>query len=406
LISRPTTVVLFCFFLLYGDTASSDNTIKVIVFPLNGSSPSTKFAWIGEGIALSLIGQLAGKGVKVMQRDERIDLIEASDLPPGAPLSRGSMIRVAQLASADLVVMGTYSGTEQTLKVTVRIFNVKGLKFSGDISAGGSLSGLPQMENELAWRILANMSLDGASSKEKFQERMRKIPNEAYELFIRSLDLADKNDKLQLLRKATTAYGDFPQAHFELGRLYYHKADYAGAIPHLMVGSQEAGIAMEAEFLLGTCYLQGDKLQQAMQAYSQILEVSRPLEALNNMGVAALRKGDISPALNLLTEAKNLARTDSMASPIVSLNLGIALHLQGSDSEAVSVIEDAIKAHPKNGMLQFLLSNLLRMHGESDKAAAAAGKAGNLGINVDKLKSDDPKSWLRPLLAWTPIKDF
>jgi Flp pilus assembly protein TadD len=402
LISKAATVVLFCLLFICLDTASSANAIKVIVFPLNGSSSTARFTWIGEGIAVSLIGQLAVKGVQVMSRGERVELVEAVDLPPSAPLSRGSMIRVAQRASADLAIMGAYSGTEQNLKITVRVFNVKGLKFSGDMAANGSLSVLPQMENELARLILANMNLEAASSRDKFQERMRKVPNTAYEYFVRSFDAADDKDRLQLLLKATAACRDFPQAQFELGRLYYHKGDYAGAVQHLILGCNEAGIATEAEFLLGTCYLQGDQPLQAMQAYSRILQVSRPFEVLNNMGVAALRGGDDALALRTLLEARNLARTDAT----VSLNLAIARYLKGSNSEALSVLDDAIKVYPQNGMLQFLLSFLLKKQGESEKAATAASRAKSLGINVDKLQSEDSKSWSRPLLTWTPSKTF
>jgi len=408
LISKISAVVLCCFLFVCTGAASSANAIKVIVFPLNGLPSDAKFAWIGEGIAVSLMGQLAGKGVQVMSRNERIELVETSDLPPGAPISRGSMIRVAQRASADLAIMGTFSGTEQNLKVTARVFNVKGLKFSSDMAANGSLAVLPQMENELAWLILTNLNLEAppsqgaASSREKFRERMRIVPNEAYEPFIRSFDVASENERLQLLLKAAKACRDFPEAQLELGRFFYRKGDYAGAIPHLLLGYSETGISKEAEFMLGTCYLQQDRFQQAIQAYSQILQASRAFEVLNNMGVASLRKGDLAQALNYLIESRSMARTDAA----VSLNLAIARHLLGSNADALNVLEEAIKAHPGNGMLQFLFSYLLKMQGEGEKSAAAANKAKKLGINVDKLQSGDPKSWSRPMLTLTPSKAF
>ena len=377
--------------------AYASSPVNIIVFPLNGDPPNSKFAWIGDGIALSLSEQLAGRSVKTIDDGERTALVESIDLPPRAPLSRGSMIRVAQRASADLAVMGSYSGAEQNLKITIRVLDVKGLRLSGDMAANGPLSALPQMENELAWMVLTNMGLEAASSREKFQQRARKIPNSAYAFFVQSAGAANDIAQLNLLLKAVGVYRDFPQAQFQIGRLYYHGGDYADAIPHLILASSNAGMASECNFMLANCYLQKDQIQQAMQAYSQALQLSRRPEVLNNLGVAHLRRGDTEIALSMLLDARSLARTDAT----VSLNLAIARHIQGNDRAAAAVLEEAVKLHPQNGMLQFVWSFLLKAQGQEERAAETASRARNLGIHVDKLQMDDPKSWSRPLLTWS-----
>jgi Flp pilus assembly protein TadD len=373
---------------------------KIIVFPLNASVSQNKFAWVGEGIAMSLSDQLAGRGVKPMGRSERIELVEILDLPPRAPLSRGSMIRVAQRASADLAIIGYYSGTEKNLRVSINVLDVKSLKLSGEMVANGPLSVLAQLENELAWMILTNMSLEAASSKEKFKERMRTIPNSAYSNYIQGLDAADENSQLRLLLKAVNEYPDFPKAHQLLGRLYYQSGDYGNAISHLILGRSEKEMALDDEFMLGTSYLQKNQPVQATQIYEQMLQIVRSFEVLNNIGIAYLRRGENALALSTLAEAKRLARTDAT----VSLNLAIANHLQGNDSTALGIIEEVVKLHPRNGILQFLLSYLLKMQGENEKAAAASNKAKNLGINVDRLQMDEPKSWSRPFSTWNAAK--
>ncbi len=389
--------------LLFWTVASSPaDPLKLIVFPLDGGTTSNQLEWLGEGIAVSLSTQLDSRGIKVMDHDERSELVESLDLPPGARLSRGSMIRVAQRASADLMVMGTYAGTDRNLRISVRVLDVKALKLSGEMSANGPLSVLPQMENELAWLILTNMGLEQAFSREKFQERTRKIPNSAYAYYIESLGSATESDQIHLLLKSVEAYRDFSDAQFRLGRLYFHKGDCSNALPHLTMGRSEASGNLESEFMGGTCYLQGDQPLQAIQAYSRILQITRPFEVLNNIGVAYMRKGDITLALNALLEAKTLARTDTA----VSLNLAIVRHLHGNDTAARSVVEEAIKAHPKNGMLQFFLGFLLKMQGESERAETATGKAKSLGINVEKLQMDDPKTWARVIFSWEPSRIF
>jgi tetratricopeptide (TPR) repeat protein len=378
------------------------NAARIIIFPLSASASINRFAWVGEGIAISLSSQLAGRGVKPMDRGDRIELVETLDLPPHASLSQGSMIRVAQRASADLAIIGSYSGTEQNLRVSVRVLEVKSLKLSGEMVANGPLSVLPQLENELAWMILTNMNLETVSSREKFRERMRSIPNSTYALYIESLDVADKQSQLRLLLKAVAEYRDFPKAHLQIGRLYFQKGDYDNAISHFNLGRNEKEIAMDGEFMLGTCYLQKGQPIQAIQIYERMLHVARSFEVLNNIGIAYLLKGDNAMALNALVEAKHLAQTDAT----VSLNLAVARHLQGNDSAALIAIEEVIRLHPRSGMLQFLLSYLLKIQGENEKAAAAGSKAKSLGINIDKLQLEDPNTWFRPLLTFTEQTNY
>jgi Flp pilus assembly protein TadD len=100
--------------------------------------------------------------------------------------------------------------------------------------------------------------------------------------------------------------------------------------------------------------------------------------------------------LNAFMEARNLARSDVTA----TMNLGIAWHLQGNDAAAASALEGAAKAHPKNGMLQFLLGLVLNRIGEGDKAAAAMTRAKDLGLNVDSLQLEDPKTWCLVHTVW------
>jgi len=264
------------------------------------------------------------------------------------------------------------------------------------MAANGPVSALPQMENELAWLILSNNGLEKSSSREKFQERMRKVPNQAYAYYIQSLDAPNESEQLQLLMKAVGVYRDFPEAQFGIGRIYFRKGDCGSAIPHLLLGRSEASTLLESDFMRGTCYLQGDQPFQAVQAFWRLQQGSPHLEALNNIGVAYLRKGDMSLAANSLTDARNLSRTD----PTVSLNLALVRHMQGNDPAARIVLEEACKLNPKNGMLQFLLGVVLKSLGENEKAATATGKAKSLGISVEKLQSEEPVKWSRVLSSF------
>jgi Flp pilus assembly protein TadD/TolB-like protein len=382
--------------------ASAADPSKIIVFPLNESTSDANLEWLSEGIAVSISKQLGSHHVKVIDREKRVTVTENLNLPVGAQLSRASMIRIAQQAPADLAVMGTCEGTQAKLRISVRVLDMHALKLSGKMSANGPLSALPQMENELAWLILTNTGIEKSLPREKYQERIRKIPNAAYACYIQSFGASGESEKIRLLQKAVEAYRDFPEAQFRLGSLYFHQGECRSALFHLELGDGGFATHLESEFMKGTCYMQSDRLEEAIQIFSQLLKVSRSFEILNNLGVTYLRAGENIPALNVLTEAKALAHADST----ISLNLAVTHYLQGNGSVARSVLQDATNSDPNNGMLQFVLGFFLKNQGENEQAAEALSRARSLGINVEKLLKEDPKTWSGVFLNWSPqIRD-
>jgi tetratricopeptide (TPR) repeat protein len=372
-------------------TAAETGPIKVIVFPLNGSSQSESIAWVGKGIAESLSSQLRSQQLDVMDSDRLAELTEHAGFMRGRSLSRGSMIRIAQQASADLAVMGSFKGTEKSLGISVRVFYLEDFKLSGSISANCPLSVLPQMENEIAWQILTEIGQEGSASRQEYSKRARKIPNSAFKLYIQALDASGPNDRVRLLQKAADIYENFPEAHFQLGKIFYQKADCKRALSHLKQAGDKVAAPMEAHFMAGTCYTNTNQPALAVETYSLMIRNSRSFEILNNLGVAYLRQGRNAEALNMFSEACTLAP----ANPVTSLNLAIVQLIQDDIPAALSLAAEAIAAHPDNGMLHFLRGFLLDKQGEKEKAEADFQEAVRQGIAVQKLLAVDPKEWAR-----------
>ncbi len=373
------------------------NPKKVIVFPLYGTPESESIAWVGEGIAVSLSEQLRGPTVNVMDGALVANLMEGMGFLRGVQPSRGSMISIAQKASADLAIMGSFEGTEKNLVISVRVLYLEALRLSGNIAANGPLTALPQMENELAWQILTEIGAENSISRETYYERTRQIPNSAFAPYIQSLGAPSEKDRLRLLLKALDIFSPFPEAQFQLGMHYYRKSDCKNALRHLMSAGIEDDGSMVGAFTIGTCYLQTRQLSLAIETYSRILRNSRPYEVLNNLGIAHLLRSENLPALNAFNEAHMLAPHEAT----ISLNLAIALQIQGNSSHARSIVEDAIKVNPQNGMLQFLLGFLFRSQGEEEKAEKVLHEAANLGIHTKQLLEQDSKTWLQPFPAYS-----
>lgn len=389
---RKAAGIVVCLLIIWNPLIRPQNPTKLIIFPLDAVQVNENLDWLREGIAISISEQIDSPSLKLISRNERIRLVESLDLPPSGRLSRGSMIRIAQQAGIDLVVMGKFSGTEQNLKITLRILDTPKLKFSGEIVANGPLSAMPQMENELAWLIVSNAGLQKAVTRAEFQKRMRRIPNSAFTHYIQSYNSSIKNVQIQSLKMAVEMYRDFPRAQFRLGQLYFSKRDCENALPHLAKAAPEGSARQDSDFMQGTCYLTLDQPERAIQFLSRIPSNARSFDILNNLGVAYIRQGEISLAQNMLLEARKAAPADET----VSLNLAIVFLVQGNYSAAQNTIEETIKVHPKDGMLQFIESILLKKEGKVDMSEGFAERAKSQGINTDLLRSQDPKIWAKP----------
>jgi len=367
-----------------------------MVFSFEKSSGDAEISWLKEGLAVELGRQLRLPQVETIDHEKRIEIVLGSDLPPGAVLSRASMIWVAQQAAADFFVMGSYREDPQGLKITANVLDLRSLRLSADIVASGPLAALPQMENELAWGIFRIVSPAGEISRETFRGRSRTVPNDAYALFIRSLSENDETEAVRLLAEAVNRQADFPEAQLRLGRTYFEQGECGKAIPQFEGARDEPGSYLQEEFMLATCYLEAGRLNEAIQAYSRINSIAPGIEALNNQGISSLRKGDYLAAAEHFLSARRLAGMD----PAISLNLAILRHLEGSEAAARDILAVAAKSYPNSGMIQFVFGIVLEALGEKALSLSALEKAKSLGIEIDKLRGQDPASWTRIMPRW------
>jgi Flp pilus assembly protein TadD len=402
MVSNSVQKLLLSLLIVLGMAGPATAATTYLVFPLENQTKQKTLAWIGEGLAVAISGALQAPGVETISWEERVRFVEASDLPPTTPLSLASMIRVAQRASADRMVFGSYTGTEDRLRISIRVLNLKTLKTSGEKLANGSAAALPQLENELAWEILTDDNLRGALTKEDFRNRTRAVPNKIFASFINCLSITDPDERAKALQKLLDQNLELPQASFLLGAHYFQNGDFSKAIPYLKTALKDPQSYLETQFMLGTAYLRLDNVAEAIQAYNSLLSRNQALEVFNNLGVAYLRKGDFPLAVQNLVEARKLARADVT----VGLNLALLRHMEGDELAALSILEDLVKAHPEQGMIQYLYGTALTSRGEEAKAAAAFEEAVRQGIDPQKMLRQDLHTWTKIFPAWNRRPGF
>jgi Flp pilus assembly protein TadD len=368
----------------------------VLVFPPEGPAGRPLLGWVGEAIAHSVSEQMQAPGIKVFSYEDRQNFLEGADLPPNVPLSHASMIQVARGAGAHKLVLGSWSGTEREIRVSVRVLDVRATRLSGELSANGPLAALPEMENELAWLLLGETTVNRPFTRDQFKQRRRSVPNAAYASLARSFMTNDDNEQLTLLKRALELFPEIPEASYLVGRHHYRHGEYEEALPYLEAGQKWQTGYLDDLFMLGTCYVRKNELDSAIQSYRNLLSFARSAEALNNLGVAYLRKGDYPLAIESLVEAHNLAGQQ----PTIALNFAIARHLQGNDAMAEALLQQSPRSDATRGVTQYLLSLVLEGQSKKDAAKAALEKAISAGIDPQKMKADGPKGWTRLITAW------
>jgi len=364
-----------------------------LIFPLESRSQEAGIGWVGEGLACTLEEDLRAAGMRVIGREERYRLTEGADLPPGLPLSRASMIRLADLAAANFLVFGFFEGRAGDLRIGLQVLDMGSLRLGGLITGNGPLSALPQIENELSWLILRNNDLVAPESREEHRKRMRVVPNPALESYLEGVNAADDGAALSALLKAVKICPEFPEARYRLGRLLYRQGNFEEAARHLAAAGQDN---LEARFLLGNCHLGENRLEQAIREYESIAAVAESPATANNLAVACLRKGDFARAGSFLSAAAALAPSDAT----ISLNMAVLRLAEGDHDAALLLTEGFLGLHPSSAMLLFLRGEILLRTGRTQEGKASIERAQHLGIDPESLQHLEPTRWARIFEVW------
>jgi tetratricopeptide (TPR) repeat protein len=358
-------------------------TDTVVVMPFENRSQMAKYNWIRESFAILLDDVLDVPGISIISIDERNLAFEKLRLSPNDLLTRAAMIRIAETAQANLALVGEFDIGEDkenyTIAITARLIETRSGRLVGNkvFNYSGPLADLQQWQGQLAWNVLYERNSALPYSKDQIIRRAKKAPPLAYESFVKGIQTRDPKLREQFLRRAIQEYeragegGRFSQAIYELGLLHYRQADFAEAVKELkQLGSDDPDYS-ESLFYLGlAAYKAGDN-NEAAASFEKLAEKAPLLEVLNNAGAAALAKGENEKALHLLRRAL----ANSPADATYRFNYAYAQWRNRNYADAVEHLRVAVKANPRDGEAQFLLSKCLAALGQQAEAAQADNEA-------------------------------
>ena len=379
----------------------------LLPLPFENVSGRADYQWVSDSFALMLAELLDTPGLVVLSPDERLLACERADLRPCDSLTLAAKLRLAEAASANLVLVGTYevSGEKDATTVAFAAKLVEpreGRVVGKSFNFSGPLADLQTLQGLLAWSILYERDPALPYSQDQFKRRSKRIPPRAFEFFVKGLQSAEQKSREIFLKRAIKEYneaesvGHYAQAIYELGLVQYRQKNSFEAAKNFRELIKDDPRYWEGQFYLGLAAQAQGQLNEAAEAFEKLATALPLVEVLNNAGALQISKGDLNRAVLHLQRAAISAPQDAT----VRFNYGYALWRDKKFEPAANEFKAVVTLNPKDGEAQYLLAESLAAAGkkaDSDLADQEARKllSGNNIYAQWKTKPDKIPSLIR-----------
>jgi tetratricopeptide (TPR) repeat protein len=370
--------------LALGWVAEAAATDTIVAMPFENLSGRAEYNWVGESFAAALADLFDKPGLVAIRPDERNVAYKQEGLPPTAILTRATMIKIAERAGANLVVMGTYriagEGRESTITITARVIDIREGRLVGkEYNRGGPLVDLQKLQGDLAYEILYQHNQALPFSRDQITTDATIAPVGAFENFIKGTLTRERDPRIGFLERAIKEYNDKTKAQyiaaiFELGRIRFEAAEYKEALEQLTLVDEKNQRYDEAQFYVGVAQ---DALGHPDQALATLKKLAGRLplfEVYNNIGVLLIKQKQYKDAIDHLKPAMDAAPRDTDT----LFNLGYAYFLAKDNANAVATLKNETKLRASDGEAYYILSKALAAQGDQAGATAASDQAKKL----------------------------
>ena len=355
----------------------------IVVMPFENRSQAGQFNWVRESFSILLADILDAPGVMVVSADERLQAFDQVRLSPTDLLTRAAMIRVAEAAKANLVVVGEFDigGDKQnvTIAISARLIETEAGRLIGNkvFNFSGPLSDLQLMQGQLAWHVLYERNPSLTYTKEQLVRRATNVPPRAYESYVKGVQTLDLRLRESFLKRAIQEHdgagapGHYSQAIYALGVLQYRQTEFEEAVTLLKRLTKGDSHYEEGLFYLGLAAFKAGMFADAATASETLAGIAPLPEILNNAGAALTAKGENARALPLLQRAIAANPNDAA----YRFNYGYAAWRNQAYEEAAQQLRAVVAASARDGEAWFVLSKCLASAEKAGEAAKADNEA-------------------------------
>lgn len=342
-----------------GSAAQTPGAVTLVVpFALEKFEP--RVAWLGEGTALGVSAALADRGFDVVSRDERLDVFERLQLPPGVPLTRATIIKVAELVGASRVILGRVSATGTEVTIDAQVLHVDSARLDPPSHHLTPVSGLLE-----AYREVARFAVPGAPPLTAGRSLAPSVP--AFELYVRGLTAASEDVQERYLTQAIEAAPAYVEARLALWDVQSSRGAHDDAVATLKGVALTGPHALDAGVRTAASLVQLRRYDDAFAALKALADETRSPVVSNLLGVIQLRRGASAQAGRATYYFHQAAEADP-ADADYCFNLGYA-YWQDKDALAAAYwLREAVRRDPTDGDAHFVLAAALAGSGAGTEA--------------------------------------
>jgi len=339
-----------------------------LVLPFFNHSKSANLDWVGESIAESVGDSLASEGLLVLDREDRLEAYRRMSLRPGAELTHASIIKIGESLDASKVVYGAYellpsepgnSQSKGSLRIALRIVDLKRTQQSGELGESGAIEDLGALQVHLGWRVLQAVSSKTAPSEQEFVKARPAVRLDAVESYVRGLLSTSPEQRHRFFTQAARLDPHYSQPCFQLGKTYWGKKDYRIASGWFERVLRSDPHYLEAQYYLGLCRYHNGELKGAEECFLLVAAAMPLNEVFNDLGVVQAQRNDNAAAAASFRKA---LEGDS-ADPDYHFNLGYVMWRVGQYAEAVESLRAAVARNPNDTEATTMLGRSLKHEG-------------------------------------------
>lgn len=392
--------------LALGGPASAQPGATLVV-PFELERFDARVAWLSEGVAVGLTAALRDRGVPVISRDARLGALERLQLPPGAALTRATVVQVAELVGASRVVMGRVSAGGAAIAIEGRVLDVASAELADPFSDNAPVAALLDGFARLA------AAVDGGGEVRAGAAAAVAPSVPAFELLVRGLVAPTTALQERYLRQSLGMAPRYLAVRQALWEVLTATGAHERALAALGDTAGDSGAARDLRVRRASTLTQLRRYDDAYAALIALDAGDRDAVVANMLGVVQLRRG-APPQTGRATYYFNQAVERDALDPDYCFNLGYS-YWQDKDALAAAYwLREAVRRNPADGDAHFVLAAALAASGAEPEAererelarrlsarweSASPGEAVPMGLERAKERARIATSALETALA-------
>ena len=332
-----------------------------LVMPFELEKFDPRVAWLSEGTALALTDALRDRGVAVISRDDRLAALDRLQLPPGATLTRATVIKVAELVGAMRVVTGHVSARDTAITIDARVLDVASARLEAPLTETSDVAAL------LGTLVRLAAAIDGHGNVRANATAAVAPSVPAFELFVRGLVAASNDLQERYLSQALTMAAGYQEVRLALWDVRTARGAHERALSALGTGAAEGTLALDVGVRRAWSLIELARFDDAFAALTALDATTRAAVVANLLGVVQLRRGATAHTGRATYYFNQAVERESLDADYC-FNLGYAYWHDKDAMAAAYWLREAVRRNPADGDAHFVLSAALASTGAGPEA--------------------------------------